>query len=148
MEERRESLGRQISLTAKQVREWADRAYTENGASLATWIVLEHALRAEPPGFSQRELAAKLSIGGPSLVRHLDRLEAEGLVRRQSDPHDRRVTRIAITAKGRRKHAAMAVVSQRLDEELSSLMSARERQTFVSALARIETYVAERLAFA
>jgi MarR family transcriptional regulator for hemolysin len=139
-----DSLGRQIALTAKQVRAWADRVLTEHGASLVTWIVLQQALRAEAPGFSQRELAAGLSIGGPSLVRHLDRLEREGLVRREPDPDDRRVTRVSITEAGRLKHQELAVVAQRLDDELGSVLSGRERRVLIDVLVRIEAHAAQR----
>jgi MarR family transcriptional regulator for hemolysin len=140
----RDSLGRQIALAAKQVRAWADRELTEHGASLVTWIVLQQALRAEAPGFSQRELAAGLSIGGPSLVRHLDRLEREGLVRRQPDPEDRRVTRVSITEAGRMKHQELAVIARRLDDELASLLSDHERRVLGDVLARIEGHAAQR----
>src|SRR4051794_40284320 len=137
-----DSLGRQIAMTAKQTREWADRAYAAEGASLVTWIVLKHALLAEPPGFSQRELADGMSIGGPALVRHLDRLEVEGLVERQPDPNDRRITRVSITSKGRERHDELAAVDARLDRDLRSLLSDREARVLSSALARIEHHLA------
>jgi MarR family transcriptional regulator for hemolysin len=140
----RQPLGRQIAMTAKQTREWIDRVMTEHGASLTTWIVLQHALQAEPPGFSQRELAEGMQIGGPALVRHLDRLEAEGLVRRQPDPHDRRVTRVSITPRGKKKFEQLAVVARELDDDISSVITARERTTLLSALARIEALAAAR----
>ncbi|MBI2705452.1 MAG: MarR family transcriptional regulator [Actinobacteria bacterium] len=136
------SLGRQIAMTAKQTREWADRVFAENGGSLVTWIVLQHASQAQPPGFSQRELAGHMSIGGPALVRHLDRLESEGLVERQPDPNDRRVTRVSITAKGRRQHAALAEVAKRVDDQLAESLTERELRIVLPALARIERHAA------
>jgi len=139
-----DSLGRQISMTAKIVREHADWVLAQHGASMVTWIVLRLASMAEPPGFSQRELADGMSIGGPALVRHIDRLEAEGLVVRRPDPHDRRITRITITAEGRRRHAELAEVTGELDAELCSLLTDREVKTLFSTLARIEEHVAER----
>jgi len=61
----------------------------------------------EPP--SQRELARRLGVDGATLVTTLDRLVAGGLVRRDSEPDDRRVKRIALTPQGeavaRRVHA-------------------------------------------
>lgn len=136
------SLARQLSMTAKRTREWADRRFAEAGASLVTWIVLRHALQAQPPGFSQSELAAALGIGGPALVGHLDRLEAEGLVARRRDHHDRRVTRVTITPAGRRRHAELAAVSDRIDAELRGLLTEREADTLATALARIDTHLA------
>lgn len=131
-------------MAAKQTRGWADRAFADHGASLVTWIVLKHALHAQPPGFSQRELAEDMSIGGPALVRHLDRLEGEGLVERQPDPHDRRVTRVTITTKGRRRYDELAEVDSDLDRQLRSLLSEREARTLSTALARIEHHLASQ----
>jgi MarR family transcriptional regulator for hemolysin len=136
-----DSLARQIAVTAKHTREWADGIFAEHGASLVTWIVLMHALQAAPPGFSQSRLAADMSIGGPALVRHLDRLETEGLVARRRDPDDRRITRVTITAKGRRRHAQLAAVAADIDRDLRSLLSDREARTLFNALARIEHHL-------
>jgi MarR family transcriptional regulator for hemolysin len=138
---RPESLGRQISKTHKVVHEHADRVLAEHDASMVTWIVLNQALVAEPPGFSQRELAEGLAIGSPALVRHIDRLEAEGLVARRPDPHDRRITRITITPEGQRRHADLSVVVAELDDELRDLLSPKEVTTLFSALSRIEQHV-------
>ena len=136
-----DSLARQIAITAKHTRSWADEIFAEHGASLVTWIVLRHALQGAPPGFSQSQLAADMSIGGPALVRHLDRLETEGLVARERDPDDRRVTRVTITAKGRRRHAELATVAADIDRQLRSLLSDREARTLFNALARIEDHL-------
>jgi MarR family transcriptional regulator for hemolysin len=136
-----DSLARQIAITAKHTREWADGLFAEHGASLVTWIVLNHALHAAPPGFSQSQLAADMSIGGPALVRHLDRLEAEGLVARQRDPDDRRVTRVTITSKGRRRHAQLADVAESIDGQLRAVLSDRDAEVLFAALARIERHL-------
>jgi MarR family transcriptional regulator, transcriptional regulator for hemolysin len=142
------SLGRQIAMTHKVVHAYADRVLAEHDASMVTWIVLNTALRAEPPGFSQRELADGLAIGGPALVRHIDRLEAEGLVTREPDPNDRRITRIAITDEGVQRHADLSAVVAELDEEIQSLLTPREVHTLFSALAKIEQHMLNRKAAA
>jgi DNA-binding MarR family transcriptional regulator len=136
-------LGRQISMTHKVVHEYADRVLGEHGSSMVTWIVLNQALRAEPPGFSQRELADSMAIGGPALVRHIDRLEAEGLVAREPDPHDRRITRITLTPEGRERHAELLAVVLELDEQLQSMLTPKEVHTLFSALAKIEQHMLE-----
>jgi DNA-binding MarR family transcriptional regulator len=130
-------------MTHKVVHEHAERVLNEHGSSMVTWIVLNQALRAEPPGFSQRELADSMAIGGPALVRHIDRLEAEGLVARQPDPHDRRITRITITPEGQERHAELSIVVLGLDEELQSILTPREVHTLFSALAKLEQHMLE-----
>ena len=109
----RDSVGRLLALTAKAVREWFDARLSAHGGSLPTWIVLSQAIDGDESP-SQRELAARMGIGGATLVRHLDRLEADGLVVRRRDEHDRRVTRVDITPAGRRRHRELARVADGL----------------------------------
>jgi len=78
-----EALGRQLAITGRMVRERFDGCLNEHGASLTTWAVLRSA--HDEDGLSQRELASRMSIESPTLVRHLDRLEEEGLVVRRRD---------------------------------------------------------------
>ncbi|MBE2210007.1 MAG: MarR family transcriptional regulator [Xanthomonadaceae bacterium] len=49
----------------------------------------------------QNELAAALSIEPMSLVAHLDKLEASGMIERQPDPTDRRSKRVHVTSRAR-----------------------------------------------
>jgi MarR family transcriptional regulator for hemolysin len=123
-----DSIGRVLALSAKAMREWFDGRLAEQGGSLATWIVLSQAVDA-PISLSQRELAARIGIGGATLVRHLDRLEAEGLVVRRRDDHDRRVTRVEITPAGRSRYGELAEVAAEVDRELTALMSDEEQAT-------------------
>ncbi|RIX49537.1 MAG: MarR family transcriptional regulator [Rhodocyclales bacterium GT-UBC] len=75
------------------------------GLSQAAWLALWHLSRATD-GLVQAELAERLGIEGPTLVRLLDRLEKEGLVVRQASLSDRRYKRVVLT------EAAGPVVSQ------------------------------------
>ncbi len=130
-----EPLGRQLAITGKVVRERFDEYLTLHGASLATWTVLRSAEHEE--GLSQRELAARVSIESPTLVRHLDRMEEEGLITRRRDEHDRRVTRIWLTAAGRRRFARLHDVARTVDTQLRSLLSEDEVTTLEQVLPRI-----------
>ncbi len=49
----------------------------------------------------QNELAAALSIEPMSLVAHLDKLEASGMIERQPDHTDRRSKRVHVTSRAR-----------------------------------------------
>ena len=82
-----ERFGRTLALAHKAMQECIDERMAEHGASLATWLVLHHAV--EEPDLSQSHLAARLVIEAPTLVRHLDRLEADGLLERRRDARDR-----------------------------------------------------------
>src|SRR4029450_3174199 len=92
-------LGRRLYLGQRAVAEVLDRRLQAKGASLWNWVLLREATRAG--GSSQRQPAALLHIEPPTLVRHLDRLEADGYVERRADPDDRRRLLVFVTPAGR-----------------------------------------------
>lgn len=76
-----------------------ERHLKAHGLTTAGWNALAAVADSpEPP--SQRELALRLGVDGATLVTTLDRLVAGGLVRRDSEPGDRRVKRIVPTPHG------------------------------------------------
>ena len=133
------ALGRELALSAKAVRAWADDRLARHGSSLATWILLQHAAATDHPP-SQSELAGSMSIGGATLVRHLDRLEADGLVRRDTDPRDRRIVRISLTPAGHQHFVELAAIARDIDAELRSLITEREERVFRSVLERMRAH--------
>jgi DNA-binding MarR family transcriptional regulator len=91
-------LGRRLYLGHRAVHDVLDQRLQALGASLWNWVLLREATRAS--GASQRELADLMHIEPPTLVRHLDRLEADGYVERRPDPDDRRAWRLYLTPRG------------------------------------------------
>jgi MarR family transcriptional regulator for hemolysin len=75
-----------------------DRRLSPFGLTEARWLILLHLAKLEPP-ITQRELAEVVGVQGPTLVRTLDWLEAEGLIERRSLPADRRAKSVHLTAK-------------------------------------------------
>ncbi len=66
------------------------------GLSQAAWLALWH-LSFFPGGIGQTDLAERLGIEGPTLVRLLDRLAADSLIRREIAPHDKRCKQVVLT---------------------------------------------------
>lgn len=66
------------------------------------------------------DLAALLGIKAPALSALVDGLEREGLVSREHDAQDRRVTRIDLTDEGR---AALQVAEQRRREHMRTYLT-------------------------
>ena len=91
---------------------------------------LLHAIRTNP-GAGVRELAEREGVSPPRMTAALDRLEADGLVRRTRSPVDRRRVVLEVT-----------------DPGLRALRSARRRRTawLAARLARLDD--AERAALA
>jgi MarR family transcriptional regulator for hemolysin len=156
-----EFFGRQLSMTAKAFRAEFDARLAGVGGSLSTWIVLRladasvlqsgevppEALREasdeapEDCALSQRELADRMDIEGPTLVRHLDRLEKEGLIERRRDAHDRRVTRIMVTPAGHRMLGRLREVADAMEAEVRSLFTPPEHDTVLRALSRLHAHL-------
>jgi MarR family transcriptional regulator for hemolysin len=76
-----------------------ERHLKAHGLTAAGWNALT-AVASSPEPPSQRELARRLGVDGATLVTTLDRLVASGFVRRDAEPGDRRVKRIAMTPRG------------------------------------------------
>ncbi len=75
----------------KRLRPW--------GMTQTTWRTL-WILRMDGRSYNQSELAARLGIESPTLVRIIDRMQGMGLLERIADPQDRRQKRIRITPAG------------------------------------------------
>jgi DNA-binding MarR family transcriptional regulator len=131
-------LGRRLYLGHRAVHDALDARMAEQGASIWNWILLNKA--AEHEGSSQRELADAMHIEPPTLVRHLDKLAADGLVERRRDESDRRIVRVRVTAAGRRRLKELAVIAQRFDTELRSLLTEREIEVLGKSLMRIHDH--------
>jgi len=137
------TIGRLLALTSKAMRSRADEILAPFDASLTTWIVLQAAMHAPADGLSQRELAHGMGIGGPALVRHLDRLEEKGLVKRRRDDRDRRITRITITPAGRQVHRRLKKVMHEHDEHIRSHIDPGDAAAFERVLHQLYTSAME-----
>jgi MarR family transcriptional regulator, transcriptional regulator for hemolysin len=118
-----------VGALRREMRRVYDRELAPAGLSLAHAHPL--VLIAEHPTMSQRELAERLEIEGPTLVRLLHQLGAMGLVKREQNPHDHRANTLHLTAAGRatakRLRRAMDAVRARLlagvsDDELADAL--------------------------
>ena len=65
----------------------------------------------------------------------MDRLEAEGLVRRVDDPNDRRGVRASVTPLGVERQAAGAKQLAQVQKEFAKTLAATDREALVRMLA-------------
>ncbi|MBR0682097.1 MarR family transcriptional regulator [Roseomonas eburnea] len=93
-----ERFGVLLGQIARHWRARLDRRLSEFGLTDARWVTLLHLARSGD-GLTQKDLAARVGVGGPTLVRTLDRLEREGMVVRVGDVQDRRAKTVHLTAK-------------------------------------------------
>jgi MarR family transcriptional regulator for hemolysin len=136
-----ESMGRLLVLTAKAARQVLDARLQAQGASHAAWLVLHALIEHGAEGSSQRALAEHLFIEGPTMTRHLDRLEASGLIERRPDPRDRRTTLVYSTQEGKRMIRKMSTVMERAQGDLLAGLSPTEIETLTKLMRRVRDNV-------
>jgi DNA-binding MarR family transcriptional regulator len=92
------------------------------GLSVAKQGALTVLVDAGEP-LSLSELAARLTCVRSNITQLVDRLDAEGLVRRVENPTDRRSKKAAITALGVERQAAGAREMERVQKDLGTALS-------------------------
>lgn len=130
-------LGLLVARLARIWRRKADQALSAHGLSEATSHPLLILSRAGTR-VRQGELADEMGIEGPSLVRLIDLLQAEGLVERREDPTDRRAKMLHITALGQDKVEQINHVLRRVRADLLADVSDDELATTFAVLRKIE----------
>jgi len=138
------TLGRQLAMAAKATRAEFDARLAEVGGSLTAFVVLR--LADEAAGgleLSQRQLAERMGVEAPTMVRHLDRLEKEGLIERRRDARDRRVTRITVTPAGSQRLAVLRKVADAMDVEILTLLGPETYRGLASALDQLQEHMTQ-----
>lgn len=133
----RAGFGQLLVHVARSWRRKADAALAACGLSEATAVpllVLSH-LGA---GVRHGALAERLGIEGPSLVRLIDALEADGLVTRREDEGDRRAKTLHLTRKGKAQVEKAERILNRVRADLLRHVSEDDLQTTLRVLHAIE----------
>jgi DNA-binding MarR family transcriptional regulator len=116
--------------TSGHVHDRLERAVEPLGLSLAKLSALER-LSAAGGSLALGQLADHLACVKSNVTQLVDRLEADGLVRRQPDPGDRRSVLAVLTDEGReRLEAALQAQSGAEAEVLSTLAPGEQEQLF------------------
>jgi len=130
-------IGRLIARLGRIWRRESDQVLSDHGLSYATAIPLL-VLSRQGETVRQGALADELGIEGPSLVRLIDLLQAEGLVERREDPTDRRAKTLHLTATGEAKVEETNRVLRRVRASLLKDIGSEELALTFETLQRIE----------
>jgi DNA-binding MarR family transcriptional regulator len=106
------------------------------GLSLPKLAALQ-ALQAAGESMPLSQLAERLSCVKSNITQLVDRLEADGLVSRQSDPHDRRTKLAALTTAGRKACEEGTRVQQEAERSVLGRLTADESQQLAALLAKV-----------
>ena len=130
-----------IGDVARQMRWNFDRRAQDAGITRAMWSVLAYLRWSN--GVKQAELAAKMDIKPITLARHVDRLEADGLVERRDDPEDRRAKRLFLTPAATPQLEAMKKVGQKVHKQAMSGISPEDQETALRVLQKMRENLTE-----
>ena len=83
------------------------------------------------------QLAERLACVKSNVTQLVDRLEADGLVRRVEDPEDRRAVRAAVTALGKERYAAGVRQVERVQAEFAETLSGIDQGALERVLSAI-----------
>ena len=131
-----EQLGRAIGDVARAWRNKVNERLRPMGLSEAKWTTLLYLSRCEG-GLIQVELAKRIGIEGPTLVRLLDRLEADGWVKRKLSKTDRRSKVIVLGRKAQPVLKEIRAIVHGLREECMAGLSEREIAATLRVLQRV-----------
>ena len=114
---------------------------SERKLTLVWYDALVH-LENATDGLGMTELANRILASKSGLTRVIDRMEADGLVRRERPPEDRRVVKVFITAAGRNTlQDARDVHHRGIQEHFVQQLTRPELAALTAALEKVRDHV-------
>lgn len=96
-------------------------------------------------GQTQKELANFMGRKPATMTVMIQRMEKNGLVRKEQDKEDQRTTRIYITKKGREEYEKVTVIFKQMEEEMFANFSVEEKIVFKRLLMQIQANFLENI---
>ncbi|WP_327287014.1 MarR family winged helix-turn-helix transcriptional regulator [Streptomyces sp. NBC_01198] len=123
------------SRTSKVLRALADEAMRRNGLHYGQ----HHLLAAlwEQDGRTPGEVAAKLHVTTPTVVKMADRMTATGLLVRRRDDRDNRLVRLWLTDAGRALREPVETARRELEQQVTAGLTDAQRACLMEALAQV-----------
>ena len=125
-----------MNLIARRYRTRLNEELREIAQTQARWDALFWIAVSEE-GVTQSELAERMGIEGPTLVRMLNKLEQEGLVERRSTPGDRRAKTIRLRGAAEDVLAKIAAISAPVREDILQDVDSDELRACLSVFDRV-----------
>ncbi len=106
------------------------------GVTIEQWRVLDGLSQRE--GLAMSEIASLAMLPAPTLTKIVDRLVAENLVHRRSDPYDRRRVLVLLTPRGRAVRSRLDRVMQRHESSLEAVLGPSGLEQLTDLLTRLK----------
>jgi len=130
-----------LALLGREAMRRLRNAHTANGLTPQQFQLL--GLLHDHGPSAQSDLAAATDTAASVLVTQLNPLEAEGLVARERDPHDRRRHLVMITDDGQRRLGTASTAQKQVDDALFRSLNTRQRAQLAQLLALVRDDLTE-----
>jgi MarR family transcriptional regulator, organic hydroperoxide resistance regulator len=120
---------------AKLMRGAADVGMSRHGVRVGQNLVIDVLMVDD--GLTPGELAERLHVTTPTIVKMATRMEAAGLVTRRRDERDARLVRLYLADRARSRHALVEAELKRLQKRATAGLTADERRHLESALTKV-----------
>lgn len=120
---------------SKLMRDAADEAMSRHGVRVGQNLVLE--VLWETDGLTPGELAERLHVATPTVVKSATRMEATGLLTRRRDEHDARLVRLYLTEQALSVRNAIETERDTLAQRATAELTGTEYRALVRALTKI-----------
>ena len=118
---------------SNKVADHLEKALEPVGLSLAKFGALSKLVAADEP-IPLSTLAERCACVRSNITQLVDRLEADGLVSRAHDPHDRRSVLAELTDEGRRRQAAGLRAIEKAEQELLAHVPKPNQEALIDLL--------------
>jgi MarR family transcriptional regulator for hemolysin len=135
MHPEQEPIGLELTRTGRLLSRAFNDALAAAGGSLPQWLILITLKQGEHT--MQRDLADAIGIEGATLTHHLNRMEADGLVRRERVAGNRRTQFVTLTSDGEALFLRLLAAVVAFDKQLRHGISNKELDTMRPLLARL-----------
>jgi MarR family transcriptional regulator, organic hydroperoxide resistance regulator len=121
--------------SSKLARAAADEAMSRHGVRVGQNLLLE--ILWEADGLTPGELAGRLHVATPTVVKSANRMAATGLLLRKPDPADARLVRLYLTDRARAVRRDVEHERDELERRMTATLTPAEREHLRSALIKI-----------
>jgi MarR family transcriptional regulator for hemolysin len=120
---------------SKLWRNASDEAMKQHGVRVGQNLLLQ--VLWDTDGLTPGELAERLQVSTPTVVKSANRMEAAGLLTKRRDTVDRRLVRIYLTERARNVQDAVQSARADLEQRVTATLTDTERTQLVEALRKI-----------
>ncbi len=136
----KEHLGSSLTRTARLMRTRLDERLAPLGLTQAKWLILLYLSRSGG-SMPQKDIAERVGVEGPTVVRVLDGLERMGLIERRDQPADRRTKDVCLTPQASDILAEITRITEAFRQEMWAGVSDED----IAALERVITILQRNL---